>query len=109
MKQSVRSIAAFTFLSILLFVAASAQITTGTISGVVKDETGAVLPGVTVTVTSNETGAKRTAITDDSGYYKAPQLAVGLYQVEAELSGFSTAAITGRSSAPVFSIRRASP
>lgn len=79
----------------LLSVAALAQVTTGTISGVVKDESGAVLPGVTVTSISKETGARRTAITDDSGYFKVPQLAVGLYEVRAELSGFSTAVVTG--------------
>ena len=66
-----------------------AQTTNGAVSGVVKDESGAVLPGVTITVISKETSAKRTAITDDSGFFKLPQLAVGLYDVQAELSGFS--------------------
>ncbi|MBI4483564.1 MAG: TonB-dependent receptor [Acidobacteria bacterium] len=67
-----------------------AQATRATISGVVKDKTGAVLPGVSVTVKNMDTGIARTTLTDDQGRYRLSQLAVGNYEVQAELSGFQT-------------------
>ena len=42
--------------------------------GTIKDESGAVLPGVGITVTNTETGIKRAVITDDQGRYSAPSL-----------------------------------
>ena len=65
-----------------------AQITTGIISGTVTDETGAVLPGVTITVRNTETGITQTVVTDDSGRYSVSQLALGTHEVEADLTGF---------------------
>lgn len=67
-----------------------AQLTTGTITGVVNDGTGAVLPGVTVTIDNVGTGASRSLVTDASGRYEAPNLPVGSYTVRAELEGFRT-------------------
>ncbi len=61
-----------------------------TILGVVQDETDAVLPGVSVTATSLETNQSRTVISDDEGRYRVSQLSSGTYEVQAELSGFST-------------------
>ena len=72
-----------------------AQVTAGTILGVVKDETGGVLPGVEVLVTNVDTGATRTVVSDDEGRYRAPQLALGRYEVQAELAGFQTAIRSG--------------
>ena len=63
---------------------------TANLSGTVKDLTGGVLPGVTVTLTEVETGQVRTTITGDEGRYQASSLAVGTYQVAAELVGFQT-------------------
>lgn len=74
---------------------ALAQVTTGTISGVVKDETEAVLPGVQVTITNVGTGASRALTTDEEGRYRAPQLPLGQYEVQAELAGFRTAIRSG--------------
>ena len=67
---------------------AFAQSTTGSIDGVVVDSTGAVLPGVAVTLTHQATGVKREAVTDAEGIFRAPVLPVGAYSVRAELSGF---------------------
>src|SRR6266851_9108568 len=67
---------------------AAAQVTTGTIQGTVSDSTGGVLPGVTVTVKNAGTGATRTTVTDSEGRYQEPQLAIGRYDVQAELQGF---------------------
>lgn len=69
-----------------LAVAQPAQ--TGTISGVVKDESGAPMPGVTLTATSEERGFSRTATSDASGRYVFPAVPIGNYTVTATLTGF---------------------
>ena len=71
-----------------------AQITTATIVGAITDETGALIPGVTVTVRNEDTGLSRNAISDDSGRYLAPRLPVGTYEVSAELTGFKRVVIS---------------
>jgi hypothetical protein len=68
---------------------AAAQSATGSIEGVVSDQSGAVLPGVTVTVTQAQTALSRSGVTDDQGIFRVPLLPVGSYDVSAELSGFT--------------------
>ena len=63
---------------------------TGTISGVVTDESGAVIPGVTVEVTNTDTNQSRTAVTGSDGFYTVPLLQPGPYTVKATLQGFRT-------------------
>jgi hypothetical protein len=58
------------------------------INGTITDAQKAVLPGVTVTVTNEETGLMREAVTDGTGRYVIPQLLPGPYTIKAELSGF---------------------
>jgi hypothetical protein len=65
---------------------ADAQTLTGSVAGKVKDEQGAVLPGVTVTLTGR-TGSQQT-VTDAAGEYRFPGLEPGMYVVAAQLSGF---------------------
>jgi len=67
---------------------AGAQTTTATISGVVSDTSGGVIPGVTVTVTSPATGLTRTVTTDSGGRYALPGLSPGVYQLRTDLAGF---------------------
>ena len=67
--------------------------TTGSIRGTVKDATGGVLPGVTITVSSPALVGARTAVTSGSGAYEFPSLAIGTYRVEANLSGFAPSVI----------------
>lgn len=69
---------------------ALAQGTTGSILGVVYDQSQAVLPGVTITATYQGTGQQRQGLTDDQGRYVMAQLRVGSYTVQAELPGFQT-------------------
>ena len=69
---------------------ASAQMTRGAISGTVRDQSMAAVPGATVTVTNSDTGATRTAVSDGIGFYRLPALEPGTYTVRAELSGFTT-------------------
>src|SRR5436190_14281490 len=80
---------------LLLPSAVLAQLSTGQISGRITDDSGAVLPGVTVTVVQTETGQTRTTVTDASGLYVLPNLATGPYRLEAALQGFRTYAQTG--------------
>ena len=80
---------------LLAFSSAWAQQTTATIAGTISDESGAVLPGVQVTITNKETGNSRGVTTDEWGYYVAPLLPVGSYQTRSELPGFQTAVQTG--------------
>jgi hypothetical protein len=68
----------------------SAQVNTGTISGVVQDSSGAVIAGATVTVKNVDTGTVRTLTSDAGGRYIAPVLPVGNYEVRGEQSGFQT-------------------
>lgn len=72
-----------------------AQVTTGAISGTVRDQSGAVIPGVTVTVSHVDTGLARTVQSDAQGRYRAPELPLGNYEVQTELAGFQTAVRRG--------------
>jgi hypothetical protein len=74
---------------------AVAQITSATMSGTIKDETGGVLPGVNVVVKNLDTGLTRSVVTDSNGYYTVPGLAPGKYETRATLQGFTTAVQTG--------------
>ena len=74
---------------------ASAQTTTGRITGTVVDASGGVLPGVAVTATETNTGIAHTAMTDARGTYIFVELPRGTYSVKTELQGFKTAVKSG--------------
>src|SRR6186997_1790883 len=69
---------------------ASAQ-ATGSISGVVKDSDGGVVPGATVTVKNEATGTEQKILTNTKGEYAAPALPAGRYTVTTTFTGFKTA------------------
>jgi hypothetical protein len=71
--------------------AALAQSVTGSIQGLVVDQTQAALPGVTVSITNTATGATRDLVTDAAGLFVAELLPVGRYEVTASLAGFTAA------------------
>lgn len=71
---------------------AFAQIDTGVIVGRVVDDSGAVLPGVTVVAVQDGTGVSATSVTNNRGEFIFPGLRVGIYSVTAELQGFRRAA-----------------
>src|SRR5437763_624418 len=79
---------------IWLSVEVSAQVT-AEISGTVKDQSGAVLPGVEVTLTQTETSTMRSAVTNETGSYVLSNLPIGPYRLEAGLPGFRTFVQTG--------------
>lgn len=81
-----------TIIGVLLLattVLAFGQATTGTISGVVLDKSGASVARATVTVRNLDTNATRTATTESDGRYSFPGLPVGPYEVAAQLTGFT--------------------
>lgn len=88
-------VAVLAMLILLAFgvVAASAQSTTGAISGTVRDQSKAILPGATVAVRNVDTGATRSIVSDGDGRYRALNLTPGRYAVTAELSGFTRALV----------------
>jgi hypothetical protein len=71
-------------------VAAPVHAQNAQITGVLKDQSGAVLPGVTVTARNQETGLTRTAVSTPAGDYRVPALPPGTYTLSAELAGFTT-------------------
>ena len=90
-----RSLATFLAVALLLLSATSmtAQERTGNLAGVVKDQSGGVLPGVAVTLTNKETGRTVSAKTDANGSYFVRELEPGRYTVKFELAGFSNAVV----------------
>ncbi|OFV80837.1 MAG: hypothetical protein A2Y78_08665 [Acidobacteria bacterium RBG_13_68_16] len=73
----------------------AAQDFRGSISGTVKDESGGVLPGASVTVTNTSTNIATALTTNDRGFYQARYLISGTYSVEASLDGFQTVVRSG--------------
>ena len=91
MDRVLARLLALALVGFLAFPALSAaQITRGAVSGTVRDATGAVVPGASVTVTNMDTNISRSAVTDAQGFFRVPALEPGRYAVKAELSGFST-------------------
>jgi len=86
----VRSLA-LTILAIVIASASAWAQATATVSGTVRDQSGAVLPGVTITVTQQETGATRTTVSNETGSYVLPNLPLGPYRLEAVLQQNSPA------------------
>ena len=78
------------FVSLLLLApaAAAAQVTTADLVGTIRDSSGGVMPGVTVSLTNEATGVTRTVTTGSEGTYIFTSLQPGVYRLAAEISGF---------------------
>jgi hypothetical protein len=74
---------------------AAAQAANGALVGNVKDESGAAVPGATITAIETRTNISRTAVSNETGNYSFNNLASGIYRVEAELVGFTKSAREG--------------
>src|SRR4051794_8191596 len=70
---------------------AHAQAVYGSISGIITDASGAVVPGASVTITSVDRKTSDTVATNEQGFYAKERLVPGVYQVKAELQGFKSA------------------
>ncbi len=84
----------FAAAAIMLWLAASnaarAQVTTGSLSGTVLDQSESAVPGATITATNSATGAQATATSNDLGYFKLSFLQVGSYNLLISKAGFKT-------------------
>ena len=70
--------------------ASSAQTGLATLTGIVTDNSGAAVPGVTVTATSQATNVNYTGVTNDAGTYVITSVPIGTYVVKVELTGFKS-------------------
>jgi hypothetical protein len=82
-------------LILLLTAGTFAQSDNSRLSGFVKDSSGAIIPGVTVTVKQEAGGLERSAVTDERGYYVITPLPPGFYTVWVEHTGFKRSETTG--------------
>src|SRR5687768_12117197 len=80
-------------LLLCLAATAAAQETRGSIEGVVKDTSGAVLPGASVEARSHALVGVAITISDAAGVYRFPALAPGTYQLTASLAGFQSSKV----------------
>src|SRR5438046_236404 len=97
-KGWIRFLKAIAAIVAVSFVLARTQVmaqSTAQISGVVTDQSSAILPGVEVKVTQTDTGITRTAVTNETGLYILPNLSIGPYRLEAALPGFRSYVRTG--------------
>src|SRR5258707_14700574 len=68
------------------------QVSTASLTGLVTDPSGAAMPGVTITLTFEATNTVNSTTTDQTGYYTFPSVAVGEYQITADITGFNRTA-----------------
>ncbi len=87
---------AFSILTIVLFLSHGifAQSNTGSITGVVSDQNGAVVPNASVTVTNVGTNDARTVQTNTDGFYEVPSLSTGVYKITATANGFQESTVS---------------
>src|SRR5437667_6468600 len=85
LRNCIMATCAFVFLYTLVM---TAQSDYGSMTGFVKDPSGAVVPNAKVVVKNEGNGEERSILTNESGYYVAPSLQPGFYVVTAEASGF---------------------
>jgi len=88
--KTVSQIISVTFVLMLAVANLNAQGATAAISGTVFDPTGAAIPGASITVKNVGTSFTRTIVSDDQGRYLAPELPIGVYEVQGSLAGFQT-------------------
>src|SRR5262245_64308869 len=83
---------------LLLLVSASAlwgQTTNATLRGLITDQSGAVLPGVMISVRNQGTGIERSTLSDETGNYQVAALPVGIYQIDVRLAGMKPQIVNG--------------
>jgi hypothetical protein len=93
MHVLIRRLMMFVFV-VVWSLATSAQSSFGRLAGTVFDDTGAVLPGATVTLTSEQTTQTQTTTSTETGAFLFPQVPPGRYTVTLALAGFRTATFT---------------
>ena len=94
-SSSLRSLVLVLSILVPTFVLAQSQATTGVIEGIVADSSGAVLPGVSVSLRNTDTNFEVTHITDADGRFRAVLLPLGTYEVRTTLEGFAPQVVKG--------------
>ena len=90
MPKDLRNPAALFVLMLMLLPGAAAAQVTGSVAGIVRDASGAVLPGVTVTITGAALQRERSSATSGAdGTYRIQLVPPGVYDVSADLAGFT--------------------
>src|SRR6185437_5613387 len=85
----------FLFILMAIFCSAAFGQETATILGTVTDPTGAAVPGAQISITNTATGTARKVVSNQSGNYIAPDMAIGTYSLKADMSGFKAYQRTG--------------
>jgi hypothetical protein len=102
--RNVRAARLFILLALAAILApatrAHAQVTTATLFGIVRDSSGAVVPGANMTATHEETGRVRTSITEAGGEFTLAAVPSGAYTLTIELTGFKTSTRRGLQLSP---------
>jgi hypothetical protein len=93
--QSAKGKVLFLLIAVVLVASAARAEVGGRITGAVKDQTGAVIPGATVVVINTQTGVKLTTTADQDGVFTFPVLSVGQYQIDVTSDAFKSFTKTG--------------
>ena len=88
-RPALDSVVLLGFAALLLTAPLQAQRTTGQVNGTVRDDSGAVLPGVTVALSGDKIVGTQTAVTTDNGFYRFIALPPGTYELNFTLDGFA--------------------
>src|ERR1700722_18109056 len=83
-----------TIMALFCAVATFSQVTGATLSGTIVDPSGSVIAGAQISVRNTATGISKDYLSDSTGYYSAPNLAPGTYEVKVSAAGFSTSVST---------------
>src|SRR6476620_7017065 len=94
-KPRFKALGLFLVLAVSATVAMGQVVVVGELGGQVKDETGAALPGASVTATATERGFTRNTTTHPSGKFGVSEIQPGHYTVVVTLSGFANVTVTG--------------
>ena len=94
LTNKIKWVSSITTILIAVAITAFAQSNTGTITGQVLDQNGAVVPNATVTVTNQGTNESRNVQANADGFYEAASLPTGMYKVSANATGFQAATVT---------------
>ena len=86
----VQMVGILSFLLLLLAGSAVAQVSTASINGVIRDPSGAVIPGASIVLTNVDTSVERTSTTNEAGAYGFVSIPPGNYTIEASAKGFSS-------------------
>src|ERR1700757_4997022 len=94
--QLMKIVVSFLVVCVCLFCAVSgfSQVTGATLSGTIADSSGGVLVGAQISITNTATRIGKDYLSDSAGYYSAPNLAPGTYEVKVSAAGFSTSIST---------------